>query len=73
MDHGRSGALAAAEICPVPPAAGTDAVCGLTVIHAEPPAWVRRVAIATSGVESLNAAVAAGIACFETARRGAAL
>ena len=36
---------------------------------AELPAWVRRVAIATSGVESLNAAVAAGIACFETARR----
>lgn len=39
---------------------------------AELPAWVRRVAIATSGVESLNAAVAAGIACFETARRARA-
>lgn len=32
-----------------------------------PPA-VRRVAIPTSGVESLNAAVAVGIACFEAAR-----
>jgi TrmH family RNA methyltransferase len=35
----------------------------------ELPEFVRRVAIATCGVESLNAAVAAGIACFETARR----
>jgi len=35
-----------------------------------PPA-VRRVAIPVHGVESLNAAVAAGIACFETARRAA--
>ncbi|HJU83600.1 MAG TPA: RNA methyltransferase [Holophagaceae bacterium] len=33
-----------------------------------PPA-VRRVAIPTEGVESLNAAVALGIACFEAARR----
>jgi RNA methyltransferase, TrmH family len=33
------------------------------------PEEVRRVAIPTLGVESLNAAVAAGIACFETARR----
>ncbi|MDR3671955.1 MAG: RNA methyltransferase [Holophaga sp.] len=33
------------------------------------PAAVRRVAIPTQGVESLNAAVAAGIACFEAARR----
>jgi len=33
------------------------------------PPQVRRVAIPTCGVESLNAAVAAGIACFETARR----
>ena len=30
---------------------------------------LRRVAIPTTGVESLNAAVAAGIACFEAARR----
>ncbi len=35
----------------------------------ELPAAVRRVAIPTSGVESLNAAVAMGIACFEAARR----
>lgn len=34
-----------------------------------PPA-VARVAIPTQGVESLNAAVAAGIACYEAARRG---
>jgi TrmH family RNA methyltransferase len=34
------------------------------------PASVRRVAIPIQGVESLNAAVALGIACFETARRG---
>ena len=33
------------------------------------PAQVLRVAIPTQGVESLHAAVAAGIACFETARR----
>ena len=33
------------------------------------PPEVRRMAIAIGGVESLNAAVAAGIACFETARR----
>jgi len=33
------------------------------------PPEVIRVAIPTQGVESLNAAVAAGIACFETARR----
>ncbi|MGA2079709.1 MAG: RNA methyltransferase [Holophaga sp.] len=38
---------------------------------AELPPWVRRVAIPAHGVESLNAAVAAGIACFETARRAA--
>jgi TrmH family RNA methyltransferase len=37
----------------------------------ELPAAVQRVAIPTRGVESLNAAVAAGIACFETARRAA--
>jgi TrmH family RNA methyltransferase len=37
---------------------------------ADLPPGVRRVAIPTQGVESLNAAVAAGIACFETARRG---
>ena len=36
---------------------------------AELPAPVIRVAIPTRGVESLNAAVAAGIACYETARR----
>jgi TrmH family RNA methyltransferase len=36
---------------------------------AELPPGVRRVAIPTTGVESLNAAVAAGIACFEAARR----
>jgi TrmH family RNA methyltransferase len=35
----------------------------------ELPAEVIRVAIPVQGVESLNAAVAAGIACFETARR----
>ncbi len=35
------------------------------------PQAIRRLAIPTQGVESLNAAVAAGIACFETARRGA--
>ena len=35
------------------------------------PAPVLRVAIPARGVESLNAAVAAGIACFETARRAA--
>lgn len=33
------------------------------------PAGVTRLAIPIQGVESLNAAVAAGIACFETARR----
>jgi TrmH family RNA methyltransferase len=38
---------------------------------ADLPPWVRRVAIPARGVESLNAAVAAGIACFETARRAA--
>lgn len=37
----------------------------------ELPAHVRRLAIPIQGVESLNAAVAAGIACFETARRNA--
>ena len=36
---------------------------------AELPEGIQRVAIPTCGVESLNAAVAAGIACFETARR----
>ncbi len=36
---------------------------------AELPGQVIRVAIPIHGVESLNAAVAAGIACFETARR----
>ena len=36
---------------------------------ADLPGEVLRVAIPTCGVESLNAAVAAGIACFETARR----
>ena len=36
---------------------------------AELPAGVGRVAIPTQGVESLNAAVAAGIACFECDRR----
>jgi TrmH family RNA methyltransferase len=36
---------------------------------AQLPAGVLRVAIPTRGVESLNAAVAAGIACFEAARR----
>jgi len=36
---------------------------------AELPVGVVRVAIPTQGVESLNAAVAAGIACFECARR----
>jgi TrmH family RNA methyltransferase len=35
------------------------------------PAAVLRVAIPTRGVESLNAAVAAGIACYEAARREA--
>lgn len=35
----------------------------------ELPAGVLRAAIPTRGVESLNAAVAAGIACFEAARR----
>jgi TrmH family RNA methyltransferase len=38
----------------------------------ELPADVLRVAIPTRGVESLNAAVAAGIACFECARRAEA-
>jgi len=33
------------------------------------PPGIQRVAIPTLGVESLNAAVAAGIACYETARR----
>jgi len=37
---------------------------------ADLPDGIQRVAIPTRGVESLNAAVAAGIACFETARRG---
>ncbi len=36
---------------------------------AELPAGVQRVAIPTRGVESLNAAVAAGIACYEAERR----
>ena len=36
----------------------------------ELPDQVKRLAIPTQGVESLNAAVAAGIACYETARRG---
>lgn len=35
----------------------------------EVPAAVRRLAIPTVGVESLNAAVAAGVACYEAARR----
>ena len=35
----------------------------------EVPESVRRLAIPTVGVESLNAAVAAGVACFEAARR----
>lgn len=35
----------------------------------ELPASVRRLAIPTQGVESLNAAVAAGVACYEAARR----
>ena len=39
--------------------------------EAELPEGVRFLAIPTQGVESLNAAVAAGIACFEAARRGA--
>ena len=34
------------------------------------PEGVQRLAIPIQGVESLNAAVAAGIACFEAARRG---
>ena len=38
---------------------------------AELPEGIQRVAIPTCGVESLNAAVAAGIACFESARRTA--
>ena len=38
---------------------------------AELPEGVQRVAIPIAGVESLNAAVAAGVACFETARRAA--
>ncbi len=37
----------------------------------EMPAHVRRLAIPIRGVESLNAAVAAGIACFDAARRNA--
>lgn len=37
--------------------------------HEPLPAAVQRVAIPTSGVESLNAAVAAGIACYEVQRR----
>ena len=37
--------------------------------HTELPGAVRRVAIPIQGVESLNAAVAAGIACFEAERR----
>ena len=37
--------------------------------HETLPAAVRRVAIPTLGVESLNAAVAAGIACYEVQRR----
>ncbi|MDP2875991.1 MAG: TrmH family RNA methyltransferase, partial [Holophaga sp.] len=37
---------------------------------AELPEAVGFLAIPMQGVESLNAAVAAGIACFETARRG---
>lgn len=37
--------------------------------HEALPAAVRRVAIPTFGVESLNAAVAAGIACYEVQRR----
>jgi TrmH family RNA methyltransferase len=37
--------------------------------HTGLPAAARRVAIPTVGVESLNAAVAAGIACFEAERR----
>lgn len=35
------------------------------------PEGIARVAIPIAGVESLNAAVAAGVACFETARRAA--
>jgi len=37
--------------------------------HESLPAAVQHVAIPTSGVESLNAAVAAGIACYEAQRR----
>lgn len=39
--------------------------------HEALPAAVQRVAISTTGVESLNAAVAAGIACYEVQRRTA--
>jgi len=39
------------------------------LLNAELPPGLVRVAIPTLGVESLNAAVAVGIACFETARR----
>ena len=67
---GGPGALALAEVC-------LDAPLRLLVGNeghgwqgAELPPGVQRVAIPIAGVESLNAAVAAGIACFETARRG---
>lgn len=38
--------------------------------EAELPEGIRRLAIPVAGVESLNAAVAAGIACYEATRRG---
>ena len=66
---GGPGAVALAEAC-------LDAPLRLLVGNeghgwkgADLPEGIARVAIPIAGVESLNAAVAAGIACFETARR----
>jgi TrmH family RNA methyltransferase len=66
---GAAGAVALADAC-------LDAPLRLLVGNeghgwqgADLPPGVTRVAIPMAGVESLNAAVAAGIACFETARR----
>lgn len=68
---GGPGAVALAEACldtPLRLLVGNE---GHGWKGADLPPGIQRVAIPIAGVESLNAAVAAGIACFETARRGA--
>jgi len=66
---GGAGAVALAQACLAPPLRLLVGNEGHGWQGAELPPQVVRVAIPMTGVESLNAAVAAGIACFETARR----